>query len=259
MTDSATYVRTAKGRAELAAGTGTLADPLKTVLGRVDEQSTFDDLQGKLGTVPEAELRAALERLIEEGYLERAAPAAAENDLDFTPYLETPGPQPSPEQQANAERQTIGGMRRLKQAGYYVNITSRPGHRIPPNSGEKYHLLIVDGDQADALLLARTLTLADFDVRTASTRGEIVAELGRKPPPDAIVMDTVLPRLNGLDLLARLRQHERFGSVPIIIVTTRTTQQDVVAALARGASGYLTKPFRPEALIESVNAVLGLG
>jgi CheY-like chemotaxis protein len=258
MTDSIVYVRTNKGRAEVDSGTGALAKGLRSVLALVDDHSTYAELKTKLTNVPEEKLRAAVDRLVAEGYIEAAiASAAAGDDLDFT--LDLPAPEPSSEERARAERQTIGGMRSLHQAGYYVNITSRPGHRLRANSGGKYCVLIVDGDASNSLLLARTLMLADLEVRTASNRDEVLRELGKKPLPDAIVMDTVLPKLNGLNLLSRLRQHERYASVPIIIVTANKAQEDVVAALARGASGYMTKPFKPEALVESINAVLGLG
>lgn len=260
MTDRINYIKTAKGRAELATGTGTLERNARNLLGLVDDQSTFDDLKSKLGEVAEDKLRAAFDRLVKDGYIEAAQrPAPAEEELDFTHELDTPAPEPTAQQKAQAEQQTLGGMRTLKQAGYYVNITNRPRQRQSPRSGEKYGVLIIDGDQGNTLLLARTLMLANFDVRSATTRDEILAVLRKTPLPDAIVMDIVLPRLNGLDLLSRLRLHQQFESVPIIIVTSKTAQGDVVAALARGASGYMTKPFKPEALVESVKAVLGLG
>lgn len=182
-----------------------------------------------------------------------------DDELDFTHDLDSLAPQPTAEQRAQAEKQTLRGMHQLQAGGYYVNILNRPGTRIPPRSGTKYGVLIMDGDPTNALLVARALILADFDVRSATSRDEIVAELKKQPQPDAIVMNTVLPALKGLNLLARLREHPKFGSVPVIIITSKFSQDDMVAALARGASGYMTKPFKPEALLDTVKAVLGLG
>jgi DNA-binding response OmpR family regulator len=71
-------------------------------------------------------------------------------------------------------------------------------------------------------------------------------------------MDMVLPDTIGLELLGRLREHPVYKSVPIIVMTAKAEHDDVVAALAYGASGYMTKPFKPEALVDSVQAVLGL-
>lgn len=185
--------------------------------------------------------------------------SVAEEDLDFTNDIDLPGSKPTPEERRRAEQQTVTGMRSLDRAGYYVNILSRPGKLIAPRAGDKHSILIIDYDQANVLLLARTLLLAQFDVRSASTREQLAAELKRQPVPDAIVMDIVLRGLNGLDLLAHLRQHARFAGVPVIVMTAKLEQDDVIAALARGASGYMTKPFKPEALLDTVKAVLGLG
>lgn len=182
-----------------------------------------------------------------------------DDELDFTHDLDLPAPQPTAEQHAQAEKQTIGGMRAVQREGYYVNILHRPGERIPPRSGNKHGVLVMDGDQTNALLLARALMLAGFDVRSATNRDEIVVELKKQPPPDAIVMGIVLPAVKGLDLLSRLRGHSTFRSIPIIIIAAKFAQEDMVAALARGASGYMTKPFKPEALLDTVKAVLGLG
>ena len=72
-------------------------------------------------------------------------------------------------------------------------------------------------------------------------------------------MDTDLPDMIGLELLGRIREHPTFKSVPIIVMAANVKHDDVVAALAYGANGYMTKPFKPEALLENVKAALGLG
>lgn len=185
--------------------------------------------------------------------------SAPEEDLDFTHDLDSAAPQPTSDERRQAEQQTLSGMHALGKVGYYVNILSRPGQRIAPRAGDKHSILIIDSDQANVLLLARALLLAQFDVRSASTREQIVAELKRQPTPDVMVMDIVLQGLNGLDLLANLRKHARFTGVPIVVMTAKLNQEDVISALARGASGYMTKPFKPETLLETVRAVLGLG
>jgi two-component system phosphate regulon response regulator PhoB len=100
--------------------------------------------------------------------------------------------------------------------------------------------------------------LAKFETRAALRRDEIVAALNQQPPADVIAMDVVLPDLIGLELLGRLREHPTYKSVPIIVMTAKVEHDDIVAALAYGASGYMTKPIKPEALVESIQAVLGL-
>ncbi len=256
-TQNVVYTQTAKGRDEFAANPGKLGPNLKFLLGMIDGKSTVEDLQRKLSKIAPDKLNAALEKLAADGYIESSRPAKPGDDMDFSSFIGRPVKEPTLQQKRQAEQQTIAGMRTLKSAGYFVNILSRPAKRIEPRAGDKYSVLILDGDQANALVLARTLLLAQIDVRSAARKDEILAELN-KPPPDVIVMDVVLPELVGLELLARLREHPNFKSVPIIIVTAQAGHDDVVAALVYGTSSYMTKPCKPEALLVSVKAVLGL-
>ena len=266
MTEEAIYKRTDKGLAELDSETGTLPVELKRLLRVIGRETTFGELQTKLPQVPYAKLRNALDELTSSGHLEvSAAPeapgpavTASGPDLDIARSLARPVKEPSIQQRRQAEQQTIAGLGTLKQAGYFVNILSRPPKRIPPRSGDKYSVLIIDADERNTLVAARTLLLAGFDTHVAVKRDEIVTELNRRPPADVIAMDVMLPDVIGLELLGRLREHPVFKTVPIIVMTAKAEHEDVVAALAYGASSYMTKPFKPEALLDSVEAVLGL-
>jgi two-component system chemotaxis response regulator CheY len=261
VTDS--FSQTAKGKAEFAAKPGTLSTGLKTLLGLVGDKATIADLKIKLPQVPVDRLTPALDKLVADGYLQRnvAAVRAAtggDNDLDFTRFINRPVKEPTLQQKRNAEA-TMAGVRPSKKAGYHVSIINRPAKRIAPNAGgDKHTVLLIDADDANALVMARALLLAKFDTRAAGKREEIIAELNKKPPPDAIAMDVALADLGGLELLGRLRAHPSFKTTPIIITTVTAGRDDVVAALAYGATGYMSKPFKPEQLLESVKAVLGL-
>ena len=259
MADS--YSQTAKGKAEFAAKPGKLTVGLKTLLGLVGDKVTVADLKRKLPQVPVDKLMPALDRLVADGYLQRVAPpqrAHAESSLDFTRFINRPVKEPTLQQKRNAEA-TIAGIRPSKKAGFHVSIINRPPKRIAPNAGgDKHTILLIDADDANSLLMARALLIAKFDTRTAGKREEIIAELNKKPPADTIAMDVVLPDVGGLELLGRLRDHPAYKTVPIIVMTATTGRDDVVAALSYGASGYMSKPFKPEALVESVKAVLGL-
>lgn len=182
-----------------------------------------------------------------------------DNDLDFTHLRSTePVPQPTREQMAEARQKTISGMPTLKKTGYYVNITNRPTQRIIPRSQGKYELLIIDHEQNAVLPIALALMLAGFNVRSAENREEIVTQLKKPPLPDALMLDVAMPGVNGLDLLARIHQHPQLQSTPILVITSKFDEENVAAALARGASGYMTKPCKPETLVSSVHAILGV-
>lgn len=186
-------------------------------------------------------------------------PMDDDNNLDFTHLRSTePVPQPTREQMAEARQKTISGMPTLKATGYYVNITNRPTQRIIPRSRDKYELLIIDHEQNAVLPIALALMLAGFNVRSAENREEIVVQLKKPPLPDALMLDIAMPGVNGLDLLARIHQHPQLQSTPILVITSKFDEDNVAAALARGASGYMTKPCKPETLVNSVQAVLGM-
>jgi CheY-like chemotaxis protein len=258
MTTSVTYRITKKGRTELAAATSMLSTTVRKLLESVGEGSTFPDLWTTVPQVMESQLRDVVDRLVAEGYLEAVEGDITASDLDIARYFNRAVIEPTIIQKKEAEQQTLVGMRSLEQAGYFVKIVNRSGRRIPPHSGDKYIALIIDSDEHSTMVIARTLLLAGFDTRAAAKRNEIIAELNRQPHVDVIAMDVVLPDVIGLELLGRLRAHPVFKDVPIIIMTAKVEHDDVVAALAYGASGYMTKPFKPEALLESMNAVLGI-
>ena len=263
MSDS--FSQTAKGKAEFAAKPGKLSTGLKTLLGMVGEKASLTYLEIKLPQVPAEKIKAAVDKLVADGYLERvaaaaaaAAPKAGDNDLDFTRFINRPVKEPTLQQKRQAEA-TMAGFRVSKKAGFHVSIINRPTTRIPPHAGgDKYTVLLIDADDANALVTARALLLAKFDTRAAGKREEIIGELNKKPPADVIVMDVALPDVGGLELLSRLREHPIYKTTPIVVATATKERDDVVAALAYGATGYMSKPFKPESLLDGVRAVLGI-
>jgi CheY-like chemotaxis protein len=276
MTNGIAYSKSAKGKAEMAETPGKLPPGLKTLLGLIDN-STATQLRGKLPQVEPDKLNAALDRLFADGYIEiagAAAPAAApvvapavapaaaapkpDAPLDFAAFMNRPVKVPTIQQLKQAEA-TLSGLQAKKRAGYHVHIINRSAKRVAPLAGgDKYTVMVIDADQSNALVVTRALLLAKFETRAAARQDEIVAQLNKQPPADVIAMELALPDMIGLELLGRLREHPVYKSVPIIVMSGKTEHDDIVAALAYGASGYMTKPFKPEALVDGVQAVLGL-
>ena len=265
------YVKTAAGKAEIAATPGKLPAGMKTLLGLVDH-STVADLQKKLPKVAVDKLSDALDRLFADGYIEialgaaapapaPAAPAASvppDAKLDFANYIKRPVKEPTIQKLREAEA-TLSGIRASKKAGYFVHIINRASKRVASKAGgDQYTVLVIDADQANAMVVTRALLLAKFETRAAALQNEIIEQLNKQPPADVIAMDMVLPETIGLELLGRLREHPVYKTVPVIVMATKAEHDDVVAALAYGASGYMTKPFKPETLVDSVQAILGL-
>jgi two-component system, OmpR family, response regulator len=117
-------------------------------------------------------------------------------------------------------------------------------------------VLVVDDEEHITELLAMGLGYNGFEVeRQASGRGALAAIEGRRP--DLVVLDVMLPDLDGFEVARRLRRAEGAAThVPIIFLTAKDTTQDKVEGLRLGSDDYVTKPFSIEELIERVKAVL---
>jgi two-component system alkaline phosphatase synthesis response regulator PhoP len=113
-------------------------------------------------------------------------------------------------------------------------------------------VLIVDDDPKVCATLDRYLAHAGYTTASALD-GARALELARTFAPDLIVLDLMLPRVDGLEVCRTLRATSQ---VPIIMLTARTTERDKLAGLALGADDYLTKPFSPRELVARVEAVL---
>jgi DNA-binding response OmpR family regulator len=117
---------------------------------------------------------------------------------------------------------------------------------------KKTTILTADDDPQLLRLVARNLELEDYDVLTASD-GKQALEQIEQHAPDLVLLDVMMPRMDGFTVTSRLRE---CSAVPIIIVTARGQDQDKVRGLDLGADDYLTKPFSIEELLARVRSVL---
>jgi two-component system phosphate regulon response regulator PhoB len=119
----------------------------------------------------------------------------------------------------------------------------------------KQKILIVD-DEPDALELVKlNLTNAGYAVTTAED-GEAAIKKARAILPSLILLDLMLPEVDGLEVCKILRQDGATKSIPIIMVTAKATEIDRVLGLELGADDYVTKPFSPRELVLRVKALL---
>lgn len=111
-------------------------------------------------------------------------------------------------------------------------------------------------DEADILeVIEYNLDREGFDVIT-SRNGEDGLELIRKNHPDLVLLDLMLPDLDGLEICRKIRSDDEIKQIPVIMVTAKDTESEVVLGLGVGADDYVTKPFNPRELIARVKAVL---
>jgi two-component system, OmpR family, phosphate regulon response regulator PhoB len=119
----------------------------------------------------------------------------------------------------------------------------------------KPEILIVEDDVALAELLVWNFTEAGYDVRTTGD-GEEVLILCREKLPDAIILDWMIANVSGIEVCRQLRRLPASRSVPIIMLTARSEEEDRIRGLKTGADDYLTKPFSPRELLARVEALL---
>ena len=116
-------------------------------------------------------------------------------------------------------------------------------------------ILVVD-DEPDILELVQyNLSKAQYDVVGVASGEEALAQ-ARTTPPDLIVLDLMLPGVDGLEVCKALKRDTRTAVIPIVILTARGEEADIVAGLELGADDYLTKPFSPRVLLARIRAVL---
>jgi two-component system response regulator MprA len=115
------------------------------------------------------------------------------------------------------------------------------------------HVLIVDDDNRIISALRRTLAYEGYQVSTAAN-GEAALAIARSRPPDVVILDLMLPGIDGFEVCRRLRASG--DGVAVLILTARDAVADRVAGLETGADDYLVKPFALEELLARVKALL---
>ncbi|MHB8912245.1 MAG: hybrid sensor histidine kinase/response regulator, partial [Lysobacter sp.] len=124
----------------------------------------------------------------------------------------------------------------------------------PINSGR---ILVVDDQAANLRVVGMLLTRQGYEVTTAMT-GEEALALYAEDPPDLIMLDMMMPGMDGFEVMAALRGHDTPLRAPVVFVTAAHDRDLLLRAFEAGVVDYVTKPFLPEELLARVNAHIGL-
>ena len=116
-------------------------------------------------------------------------------------------------------------------------------------------VLVVEDEESILELLRYNLDKAGFTVLPAGS-GEDGLELARRRRPDLILLDLMLPGMDGLEVCRMLKKSRETESIPVVMLTARGEEADIVAGLELGADDYLTKPFSPRVLLAHIRAAL---
>ena len=117
-------------------------------------------------------------------------------------------------------------------------------------------VLCADDDEDILSLVSLRLRRAGFEVATASD-GDAAIEIARDRRPALAVLDVMMPRRTGYEVLAELRADEALREMKVILLSARVQESDVTRGLEAGADAYLPKPFKAQELVTKVQELLG--
>jgi DNA-binding response OmpR family regulator len=117
-------------------------------------------------------------------------------------------------------------------------------------------ILIVDDEPSILNILDFSLGAEGYEVIQASD-GEQACEMAVNHQPDMIVMDVMMPKLDGYQACEKLKADSRTASIPVLLLTAKSSAEDHQLGKDAGADGYLTKPFSPQRLVEMTDSFLG--
>jgi len=148
---------------------------------------------------------------------------------------------------------TPGGHRRYRRSDLDVFLErSGPGAReqVGPS------VLIVDDDPGTRAFVRASLELEGFEVREAGSAAEGLAAL-EDEPPDLILLDVMMPQMDGWEMLRRVQEKHGVGEIPVVMFSGQVDERAAGDAEERGASGFIGKPFDPTQLVERAKQILG--
>jgi len=122
---------------------------------------------------------------------------------------------------------------------------------------ERPKILIVDDEKVNIDILVNLLK-TDYRVVAAKSGEQAVRRLEKPPLPNLILLDVMMPGMDGFELCRQLQQKEEIKNIPVIFLTARTASEDIITGFKTGAVDYLTKPFKAEELFARVNTHIRL-
>lgn len=122
-------------------------------------------------------------------------------------------------------------------------------------AGKKHTILLVDDDQLLLDTVSDLLGIAGYDVVKVTDGAEALKKLATIKP-DLIITDILMPEVDGYELLRRVLEHPDWRNIPLVFLSARWRENEMVDAISRGAAAFLTKPFDAQQLFEKVKELL---
>jgi DNA-binding response OmpR family regulator len=120
---------------------------------------------------------------------------------------------------------------------------------------KKNKVLLVDDDKQILSSLRVYLELENYQVDTASNGQDAIAKV-KQSKPEILVLDVMMPEMDGFEVLENLKADENYVNIPVIMLTAKSQDMDVLKGFRMGASSYMTKPFNLNELVENIELIL---
>ena len=249
------YRLSTSGRRAWEKEDATVPAAFRRILGMLETETHTDVVRGYLRRFPDQLILEWLAELEELGLVE-SRPDKSSHDLDFTGNFKLPQLIAEDRAQLAQESQAAGGV--LARKGVYL-AAERLLHRRPSQKAPAETVVLIVEDDPDQLALAQLrVRMAGFAARTADSAAALREALAKHEPPDALLLDIMLPDGDGFDILAGLRNHPTHALLPVVMLTVKSDRADIERGLALGADGYITKPYSKKLLEDVLWQVLRL-
>ena len=251
------YGLTSRGEAEIRGSRTNLPALALELLVRTDGRTPVHELQASMEGVSSDRVAEMLQRLLRDELIQYSDSRDDTLRMDDIKGLARTVVRAHPAGKST-QREATAGYNSLKQDGFYVRIARRPDARPMLPQDRTPSLLVIEDEPHLAKFLSHFMRFEGFDVRVASDRNEIVQQLRSAPAPDLVLLDVMLPDVNGFDVLTRMREHAVLRDIPVLMLTSIATRESVIKGLVCGADGYVTKPFQVEVLVAAIQTIFGL-
>jgi CheY-like chemotaxis protein len=251
------YSLTALGQETLStdASKGNLPQDYRRLLGMIEVGGHEEVIRGRLRRFPDRLIQEWLKELEDLKMVE----SHEANELDAITFtgqrLPLTPPLTDEDRKRLAKTTVVGGATLLRQGSFLADeriANLPPLAKVPAETV----VLLVEDDPDQAALAALRLTMAGYQVDSVDRAKALSRYLRDKPRPDLLLLDVMLPDGNGFDILAQLRAHAEFSTLPIVMLTVKAELVHIRNGLALGADGYVTKPYSKNQLAEVISRVL---
>lgn len=243
------YRVSASGRQALQSKDLSVPSDYRTILWIMEFQGS-DHLQPLMRLFPQEFLSDCLAEMEELHLIE---PVAMPDGGATAPAS---APSGAAELHSIATHDLVAARDSLSQHGAYLSEERLEARRGLAKTPSETAVLVVEDDPDQLALADLRLSMAGYKVRAARSQAALLKSMATEGIPDLILLNVTLPDGDGFDILARLRRLPSFAKLAIVMLTSRTSPDDIAKGLTLGADGYITKPYSKNILASTIQRVL---